>query len=124
MSTITIATLTPAGELSTAIAGDSNLLPILQSACDGYVQAIDLTPTMTMWCNEDGKFNGSEWNECATAIWHAIYGPSDTIFGTVVFTGGADEDGETQGITVEDITRLQRVADAYKAAMAAGFAGV
>lgn len=119
----TIAILTPAGELSMVTTGE-DLLAVLQAQCGGYVQAVDLTPTMTMWCNEEGKLNGSEWNECATAIWHAIYGPSDTIFGTVVFTGGADDEGETQSITTEDFARLQHVADAYKAAMNAGYAGV
>lgn len=120
----TVAMITPAGELSRIEYTGEDLLQVLQARCGGYVQAVDLTQTMTMWCNEEGKLNGSEWNECATAIWHAIYGPSDTIFGTVLFTGGADDEGETQSITDEDFARLQHVADAYKAAVSAGFAGV
>ena len=122
----TIAILQPTGEL-TAVGfqpDENEMLARLQAACGGYVQAIDMTDTLTMWVNEEGKLNGSEWNECATAIWHAIYGPSDTIFGTVVFTGGADEDGDTQSISDEDWARLAHVAEAYDRAVKEGFAGV
>ena len=86
----TIAILKPNGELTGMGTTSDAMLTVLQTECGGYVQAVDLTGTLTMWCNEEGKLNGSEWNECATAIWHAIYGATDTIFGTVVFTGGAD----------------------------------
>lgn len=125
MKVNTIAILTPAGELSrTTYTGAGTLLPILQVECGGYVQVVSLTGTLDMWCNEEGKFNGSEWNECATAVWQAIYGPTDEIFGTVVYTGGPDEDGDTTGISDEDYERLERVAEAYKAAKDAGLAGV
>ena len=120
----TLAVITPAGEFSRVSADESSMLTVLQTECGGYVQAIDLTDTLTMWCNEDGKFNGSEWNECATAIWHAIHGPTDTIFGTVVFTGTADDEGETQSISETDLGRLEHVVAAYKRAVQEGFAGV
>lgn len=119
-----LAVIKPNGKLSRVSVDDGSMLIALQTECGGYVQAIDLTDTLTMWCNEDGKLNGSDWNECATAIWHAINGPTDTIFGNVVFTGTADDEGETQGITSEDFARLEHVAAAYEQAMKAGFAGV
>jgi hypothetical protein len=107
-----IAIITPDGTLTEHEKND-DLLGQLQHACGGYVQAVDITGTLTMWVNEEGKLNGSAWNELATAIWHVVYGPTDTIFGTVVFTGGADEDGNTQGISSLDWARLAYIAEEY-----------
>jgi hypothetical protein len=119
-----IAILKPNGELTGMGTTSDEMLTVLQTACGGYVQSVDLTSTLTMWVNDEGKLNGSEWNECATAIWHAIHGATDTIFGTVVFTGGADEEGETKELTDDDWARLAHVAEAYDRAVKEGFAGV
>lgn len=111
----TIAILTPAGKLSRVFM-ESEFLKQLQTAVEGHVQVVSLTDTMDMWCNEEGKMNGSEWNESATAIWHAMYGPTDAIFGTVVFSGTPDSDGNTRGISNEDFARLELVAEAARRA--------
>ena len=103
--------ITPAGEFTRKDTTSRALLSDLQEACGGYVQAVNMTGTMDMWCNEEGKMNGSEWNEIATAIWHAIYGETDTIFGTVVFTGTPDEYGDTRGIDEADAQRLHHVVE-------------
>lgn len=118
----TIAVFTTDGRL-TRVKKSHDLLAQLQHACGGFVQAVSMTGTLDMWCNEEGKFNGSDYNECATAVWHAIYGATDTIFGTVVFTGTPDANGDTQGITDEDFVRLEYVARAYMNSVAAGSAG-
>jgi hypothetical protein len=118
--TIGFTVLTPDGKVASAYCAARSLLSVLQSSCGGNVQAIEMTPTLTMWVNEDGKLYRSEWNECATAIWHALYGPTDTVFGTVVFTGVPDENGETQSITEADLIRVERVAQAYRAEILAG----
>lgn len=108
-----IISIAPDGSLATLITSDQFMLSTLQTICGGYVQAVSMTGTMDMWCNEEGKMNGSEWNEIATAIWHAVYGATDTIFGTVAFTGVPDTNGDTQGISDADIARLEIVRSAF-----------
>jgi hypothetical protein len=78
---------------------DNDSLKTLQTAVGGWIQAVDLNPTITVWMNEEGKFNGMELNPYATLIWGAAFGHgTDVIMGTAVFTGGTDENGETLAI--------------------------
>lgn len=84
-------------------------LAVLQDAVDGYVQAIDLTPTMTMWCNEEGKLDGLPNNAIATAIFQEKFGAVDIIVGNAVITGGVDDEGETIGLTAEQVEKLEHL---------------
>lgn len=78
-------------------------LTALQEGVGGWVQAIDLTTTMTMWCNEEGKLEGLPHNPFAQAMWDKAFGAhTDYIVGDVVFTGTPDDEGYTQSVTAED----------------------
>jgi hypothetical protein len=81
---------------------DGEELKNLQNAVGGLVQPIDLTPTITMWCNEEGKYNGSSINFVATKIWERFFGRTDIIMGQVIFTGGSDDEGATMPLSEED----------------------
>ena len=75
-------------------------LKVLQTAVGGYVQAIDLNHTVTMWINEEGKLEGLPLNFHGTMFWSARFGfGTDQIVGDVVFTGGTDQEGDTLGLT-------------------------
>ena len=78
----------------------------LQSVVDGYVQAVDLTADVTLWCNEEGKMNGLPRNVIATSLWIDQFGETDIIVGNVVLTGGSDDEGEILPLTVEALERL------------------
>lgn len=84
-------------------------LQLLQTLVGGWVQAVDLTPDLTLWVNEEGKLNGLPVNEAATRVWKAVYGPTDVIVGPAVLTGGADEDGELVGLTRAGLGRLDGI---------------
>jgi hypothetical protein len=89
----------------------------LQSAVGGYVQAIDLSDTMTMWMNEEGKLVGLPYNGIATALWEARFGVgTDVIMGNAVFTGTPDEDGETTTISESDLQRLSELVELVRSA--------
>lgn len=85
-------------------------LKVLQSAVDGYVQAIDLSANLTMWCNEEGKLIGLNRNEKATEQFREVFGAVDVIMGDVIFTGGVDDEGDTMGLTQDQILRLLQAA--------------
>jgi hypothetical protein len=78
-------------------------LKVLQDAVDGWVQAIDLKNDLTMWLNEEGKLEGYLTNSFATAVFQAKFGAVDIVVGNVVFTGGTDDEGETLGLTDEQV---------------------
>lgn len=82
-------------------------LKVLQGKVGGWVQAVDLKPNLTLWCNEEGKMNGLAVNDFATELWESVYGATDIIVGDVVLTGGADDEGETLGLTDNQIEALK-----------------
>ena len=79
----------------------------MQVAVGGYVQAVDIADDVTLWCNEEGKMMGLEHNPLAQHLWDRAFGAgTDYIVGTVVLTGGADDEGETVGLTAEQVASL------------------
>lgn len=86
--------------------GESQLKE-LQEAVGGWVQAVDFTPNLTLWCNEEGKLIGLPINPMATFLWEKYFGLTDVICGNVIFTGGTGDEGETLGLTEETAKQLR-----------------
>ena len=93
----------------------------LQAAVGGLIQAVDLAPELTMWCNDNGKAMGLPVNPVATALWTRYYGETDVIVGNVVFTGGADSEGETTSLLNEYYVQLEELCTRYAKAMEGGW---
>jgi hypothetical protein len=96
-------------------------LETLQDAVGGLIQAVDLTPSLTMWCNEEGKLIGLPVNPVATAMWTRYFGETDIIVGNVVFTGGCDEEGNTTSILQDDADKIEKLCSTYVSALEGGF---
>lgn len=73
----------------------------MQAVVDGYVQCVDLTEQVSLWCNEEGKMNGLPVNRVGTSMWIEQYGETDIIVGNIVLTGGTDDEGELLSLTPE-----------------------
>lgn len=80
-------------------------LEALQSKVGGYIQAI---PTddgrLTFWMDEDGKSKQLPLNTLATVLLDDKlpgFLNHDYVCGTVVITGGANRNGDTLGLTIE-----------------------
>lgn len=79
---------------------DEITLQTLQGSVAGCVQAVNLSETVTLWCNEEGKVLGLPHNPYAQFFWDLAFGVyTDYIVGTVVFTGGTDEKGATRPLS-------------------------
>lgn len=87
--------------------GESQL-KVLQDAVGGWVQAVDFTQDLTLWCNEEGKLNGLPINPMATFLWEKYFGFTDVICGNVIFTGGTGEEGETLGLNEQTADELRK----------------
>lgn len=79
----------------------------------GYFEVVHLPgPGIDLWIDEEGKFKGYTSNEWATAAaFHgkAGLGPWDFIMGNVVATGGVGPEGETLGLSDEQLAWLRKV---------------
>jgi len=87
--------------------GESQLKE-LQEAVGGWVQAVDFTPQLTIWVNEEGKLHGLPINPMATFLWEKYFGLTDYICGNVIFTGGTDDEGYTLGLNEETAEQLRK----------------
>jgi hypothetical protein len=104
------------GEPTVITVGEDEELGVkLHELVDGYFECIGLDQTgLSMWLNDEGKLNGMDWNPRGQLAWDAAYGvASDFIFGPVVFTGGADSEGNTLGLTDEQLDGLRFVRVPY-----------
>lgn len=82
-------------------------LSALQEAVGGLIEAVDLSDSLTMWVNEEGKLHGLPINALATILWEKHFGFTDIIVGDVIFTGGTGSEGETLGLNEETANSLR-----------------
>jgi len=78
----------------------------------GYIQSVFLDNEMreiSLWCHEEGKLIGLPFNSVATAIWEKSYGATDVIVGDIVLTGLPNDEGDTLGLTDEDVAKLSKM---------------
>lgn len=91
------------------LGNEGSQLKELQEAVGGWIQAVDLSDTLTMWLNEEGKLNGLPLNTQATDLWEEVYGKTDFIVGNVIFTGGTGDEGETLGLNEDTANKLRKL---------------
>jgi hypothetical protein len=78
----------------------------LQEAVGGYVTVVSLASDLDMWLHDEGLLIGQPVNPVATAIAAAHGMTYQDYVGTAVFTGGADNEGETLPLTQEQAATL------------------
>jgi len=80
-------------------------LESLQKAVGGYIEAISCD-NLSFFLNEEGKLNNLPMNPLATLLVKHRIGQHDYIAGDVVVLGDVDEDGETLGLSFEEMSDL------------------
>ncbi|WP_327713666.1 DUF3846 domain-containing protein (plasmid) [Streptomyces sp. NBC_00464] len=71
-----------------------------------HVDAVDVSPTITMWLDDEGMINGSPVNRTATILYAMHREPHQHYHGNAVITGGTDRHGDTLGLTRDQVTSL------------------
>ena len=90
----------------------------LQAGVDGWIEAIDINENMTMWVNEEFLLRSEpDTNPIASAFFGTI-GGQYAIHGSVVFTGGTDENGDTLGLGEKEISLIKNLAKSMETLMA------
>lgn len=83
----------------------------LRGIVGGWLEAIQLTPKLTMYINEQGKLQGLPFNPHATRIAHYYCLPiDDFIVGTAVIIGGPDEHGNDTPLAPDLHMELMEIA--------------
>jgi hypothetical protein len=75
----------------------------LYEAVNGLVELVSINEDIDMWLNEEGKVNGLEPNIIASLLYNKVFPNFDVIMGDVVITGGADDEGNTVGLSDQSI---------------------
>jgi len=130
-----VAQLTVAGDLTLETVSttlDSGLLRVFYrlAGCQ-MIECVELTDELTMWVDEEGLYEPKPVNPIATVIAECVGvrnqgmtggGLVDLGYrGDVVFAGGADEEGETLGLSGKLVADLRMLVD--EARRVAGIVG-
>ena len=101
------------GEVREFDIADNNLsLGKMQKAVGGLVQPVGIADNLVMWVNEEFVFMPElELNPIASSMFEAV-GGTYPIHGNVVFTGGLDEDGYSNGLDNSSRDKLYAVSGA------------
>jgi hypothetical protein len=75
---------------------------LLSNAVGGMIECVGLKDA-DLWCNENGIAEGLELNMIASAIYSEAFNASNPILGNVIITGSVDDEGETLGLTDEQV---------------------
>ena len=102
----------PDGEAEVIEFTDETSLKTLQTAVDGYIEAVNLDDEFVMWVNEEGLIrNDLKSNWLGAILYNEIFKIPNPIMGTVVFTGGVDAEGYTKGLTPIQVVGTLGMAD-------------
>jgi len=75
---------------------------LLSNAVGGMIECVSLEDA-DLWCNENGIAEGLDLNMIASAIYSNAFGAGNPVLGNVIITGSVDAEGETLGLTDEQV---------------------
>ena len=92
------------GTIRTVVLDEASEYDELVKLVGGYLEAVTLRNGHTLWVNEEGKIQRLPYNRTAQAVFDHNFGPGvDIILGNAVIMGDVDEDGNTLGLTEEEL---------------------
>ena len=94
--------ITTEGKKSVVDFDFGNSYQILSDAVGGMIECVGLEG-VDLWCNENGIAEGLSLNMIASAIYSDAFNASNPILGNVIITGSVDAEGETLGLTDEQV---------------------
>lgn len=86
---------------------EENSYAVLSNAVGGLIECISLESLEAdMWINEEGKIIELEPNAFGTALWVRQFGFTDVIMGDIIITAGPDDEGNTKGLTTDQVDAI------------------
>lgn len=94
---------------------EGNSYEVLQKAVGGRFEHVQLNPELSLWCNEDGIFESLKVNPTACQLWDAVFGiGTGVILGDVILTGGADDEGNTLGLSDKMLALIEKLTPEFQ----------
>lgn len=89
---------------------------VISDAVEGDIEVVSLADDLEFFANENGwaEFSPADRNALAEMVQFAHLGAANPILGPVIFTGGVDGDGETQGLSDDRAQQIERLADVLR----------
>jgi hypothetical protein len=78
----------------------------LRDGVGGWIECVNLSDTVSLWCDEEGKLKGLPPNTLATMLFAERFGFADIILGNCCVLGGVDDEGESLGCPQETIDKI------------------
>jgi hypothetical protein len=101
-------TITPDGMCCLRDLGTNTLHGLYRAMECDTVDVVRLADDLYMWVDDEGMIKADpEINLIGTVIAHGFGFNAQPYFGTVCFTGGADEEGDTVSIPPERTAQIQ-----------------
>lgn len=88
---------------------DESSYKVLSGAVGGYIERVSFERDLCMYINEEGKYNGSQFNPLAQKVWERYFGRTDMMMGNVIFVGGVDSEGWDEGLSPEQAGALTAI---------------
>lgn len=82
---------------------------LLSGTVGGYIESVQVMPSVTMWVNENGIGEELPLNYLGSLAYFIAFNAQTPIVGDVIFTGGIDDEGETLELTDEGLEWLTKV---------------
>ena len=90
----------------------------LQGVVDGLIEAVQVKPNITMWVNEEGLFRQDLGrNHFGSTVLSILAGVEALVRGDIVFTAGPNAEGETLGLTEQEMKEITFLAKQAKEAI-------
>lgn len=90
-----------------------NSYQLLRDSVDGYIERVSLKGDIDLWLNEEGKLIGLEPNKNATLLFWGTWGIGSDIIVGDVFLANSNSEGDTVGLTDEQIDHLLDVLPSF-----------
>jgi hypothetical protein len=94
------------GEKSVVEFDEESSYKVLSGAVGGFIERVQLKGGLDLWLNEEGKLTGLPQNPIGTGLWSDSYGTTDIIVGNIIITSGTDDEGNTLGLSDEQVAHL------------------
>lgn len=85
---------------------ETNSLEVMQEAVGGLIDLVRLSDDLDLWVNDEGLLMQLPLNYFAMKVYTHTFHTKGLIVGDVIFTGGSDDEGNSLGLTDEQINRL------------------
>ena len=83
-----------------------NSYKMLSEAVGGLIECVRLADDLDMWVNDNGLAEGLDQNPHGTRKYNDTFNAQHVIVGNIIFTGGADDEGETLGLSDTQVQAL------------------